>query len=114
MSALKVPPLVETDEAARQDVLALAEPITAVTGVTVEEMLGRGRTPQVAIARHHLMAAMWRSGLSIAQVGAVLGRNHATVIYGLRRLVPPAAYQAEVLSRYTPSGRGSYRGQVPS
>jgi chromosomal replication initiation ATPase DnaA len=77
-------------------------------------MLGRDRSPQATNARHHLMAAMWRNGLSIADVGAVLGRHHTSVMYGIQKLVPPAAYRAEVLSRYSASRRGSYRGQVTS
>lgn len=112
MSALKLPPLVERDETVRAKVLAFAAEITAVTGVEAEAMLGRDRSPQATYARYHLMASLWRDGLSIAQIGITLGRHHTVVMYGLRQIVPPAAYQAEVLSRYTPSRRHSYRGKV--
>lgn len=112
MSSIKLPPLVEVDAVTRAKVLALASEITAVTGVEVDAMIGRDRSPQATNARYHLMALLWRSGLSIAEVGAVLGRHHTVVMYGLRQIVPPAAYQAEVLSRYPASRRGSYRGQV--
>lgn len=112
MSNIKVPPLVEVDARVRAKVLAMAAEITVVTGVSADAMIGRDRSPQATNARYHLMALLWRDGLSIAEVGAVLGRHHTVVMYGLRQIVPPAAYQAEVLSRYEPSRRGSYRGQV--
>lgn len=109
---LRLPPLVDVDIPTRAKVLKLAERITEATGVDAPTMLSRDRSPDASNARQHLMVALWRDeGLSVAEVAAVLGRDHTTVMYGLRRLVPREAYVTEMRARMAARGRlGSYRG----
>jgi chromosomal replication initiation ATPase DnaA len=92
-------PFVETDLATRAKVLELAEPIERATGVTLERMLGDERCFSVSRARQELMAALWRNGKSSSEIGRVLGRDHATVLYGLRRSVPQDEYLAGMATR---------------
>lgn len=94
--AIKLPALAKADPWIRAKVADLASQITEATGVSLEAMLGRGRTTDISHARQCLMAALWKEGLSISEVGYVLGRDHTTVIFGLRKLVPADDYRARV------------------
>ena len=40
---------------------------------------------EVSRARHDLMSCLWGSGLAFAEIGRLLGRDHTTVMYGVRR-----------------------------
>ena len=105
-------PLVNADIITRQQILTLAASITAVTGVSIEAMLGRSRLARISDARQRLWAALWRAGWSIGEIGRTLGRDHTTVISGLRRVVPGDEYASNVVGRYSASRLGSYRGRV--
>lgn len=106
MSAIKLPPLVEADDYVRQRVLSLADEISKQTGVSAERMLGSSRTTSVVRARHALMAALWRTGCSVNEVGAILGMHHTSIMHGLRSAVGPEQYRAGILARCTPRSRG--------
>jgi len=54
-------------------------------GVTTTELLSRGRTALLARARHDLMADLWGSGLAFIEVGRLLGMDHTSVMYGVRK-----------------------------
>ena len=73
----------EPDEDKRRMVLQIC---ADAYSVTVEAILGRGRTSRVAAARQTayllLMAAL---GMSSVEVGRYMGRNHSTVLHGSRR-----------------------------
>ncbi len=104
MSALKLPDaLVEVDEHVRQRVMLLAENICKQTGVSPMRMLGPSRTPSVVRARHALMAALWMSGDSVSEVGAILGMHHTSVAHGLRNAVGAEQYRAGILARCSSS-----------
>lgn len=103
--------ILRADPFIRVRIDGFAAVISEQTGVAVEAILGRGRTKSVAAARRQLMARLWGAGLSLKEVGLVLGMHHTSVMSGLRKELG-AAYQASVLARYTPSYRGAYRGEV--
>jgi chromosomal replication initiator protein len=64
----------------------LAERIAAKHGITVEALLGRGRTKTVAEARHELMALLRGTfAFSFPEIGRIVGRDHSTVMYALRK-----------------------------
>lgn len=111
MSAHELP-LVNADIVARQQILAMAMAVMAETGVGIDAMLGRSRVARISDARQRLWAALWRAGWSIGEIGRTLGRDHTTVISGLRRVVPGDEYASNVVGRYSASRLGSYRGRV--
>jgi len=54
-------------------------------GVTVETIMGRSRDPQDVRARWAAYAAVkHRRGLSHCAVGRVFGRDHSTILHGIR------------------------------
>lgn len=56
------------------------------TGVPVETLRGKQRTRYVCRARAEAMHLLRGLGMSMSEIGAMLGgRDHATVIYGLFR-----------------------------
>lgn len=56
-------------------------------GLTVEQILKGGRTQYVALARH-MAFYLFRTTLklSLPQIGLRFNRDHATVLYGYRRI----------------------------
>ncbi len=74
--------------------------VSEQTGISVEAILGRGTTFSVKNARHRLMVMLFQGhGMSLAEVGAALGRDHTTVIAAVRRTLGDEAYQAELARR---------------
>ncbi len=56
-------------------------------GVDENELLGRGRSKEVAMARQILMYLLRNvCDLSLPQIGELLGRDHTTVIYGVEKV----------------------------
>ena len=55
------------------------------TGYSVEHLLGRDRHQHVCWVRFAVMAEMRGRGLSLAQIGRALHRDHTTVLSGLRK-----------------------------
>ncbi|MCS7220286.1 MAG: chromosomal replication initiator protein DnaA [Anaerolineae bacterium] len=56
-------------------------------GVDEDELLGRGRSKEVAMARQILMYLLRHvCDLSLPQIGELLGRDHTTVIYGIEKV----------------------------
>ena len=52
--------------------------------VTVEELTSDTRTDRIAHARQIIMAALHDRGFSTTEIGGLLGRDHTTVIHGIR------------------------------
>jgi chromosomal replication initiation ATPase DnaA len=55
-------------------------------GVTVDEMLSRGRTKQLAHARAIVCWALRQKGFSFPEIGRALGRDHTSVIPAVRKI----------------------------
>ncbi len=53
--------------------------------VTVEDLLGQRRSASIVAARRAAMAAIYLAGKSMPEVGALLGRDHTTVLSHLRK-----------------------------
>jgi len=75
------------DKLAARDLLAVVDDVCRARRITREELCGRGRTKAVATARRELW---WRLrhhpdlSFSYAEIGRLFGRDHATVISGVR------------------------------
>lgn len=78
----------------------LAYPITAASGVSLDAMKSRSRRASVVRARHQLMLALWRHGMSTVEVGECLGLDHTTVMSGLRKLLGREQYTRELRERW--------------
>ncbi len=57
------------------------EALAQAYGVTSTDVLGRGRTKAVVRARTALMRSLRERGLSYPEIGHLLDRDHATVMY---------------------------------
>lgn len=83
MEALRRPP--------RPD-LTLAEQIDIIRGVTyrlgvdIGDLTERNRTPEVANARHIISWLLRQEGVTFSQIGRLLHRDHATAMYGAKRV----------------------------
>ena len=65
-------------------------------GVSVREILNHNRIPNVVAARQEAMRLVYSTGLKLGQVGIIFGRDHSTVLHGIRR--------AEARLNTTPKG----------
>lgn len=72
--------------------------VSSVFGVSVEEILGKGRTKAVSLARQAVMSlARELTDLSLIQIGAGLGdRTHSTVISGIKKVTELCASAPEI------------------
>lgn len=95
----------------RERASALVESLAQETGIPVDCIMSRSHDPQVVAVRHRLWVMLHDSGLSIGAIGKVLGRDHTTILYGLRKALG-AEYHARVQEQYGPARASSYRGNV--
>lgn len=64
----------------------VVESCAARHGVTVDDVLGRGRTAEVVRSRHDLIDTLVTGhGLGFAEVGRLLGMSHTTVMAAWRK-----------------------------
>lgn len=61
----------------------IVEAVAAQHGVKPQDILGPDRTHYVAMARQEVMYHARLAGLSLAQIGRALGRDHSTVLAGI-------------------------------
>ncbi|MBK9124177.1 MAG: chromosomal replication initiator protein DnaA [Chloroflexi bacterium] len=76
----------------------ITQVVSSVFGVKVEEILGKGRTKAVSLARQAVMSlARDLTDLSLIQIGAGLGdRTHSTVISGIKKVAELCASAPEI------------------
>lgn len=55
------------------------------SGISANLILGYTRRPDVARARHAAMMLAHEAGVSKADIGVHMNRDHTTVIYGIRK-----------------------------
>ena len=60
-------------------------------GVPMAEIRGRGRDPRTVHARDLVCARLRAAGLSLPTIGRLVGRDHSTVLYALRKVADPEA-----------------------
>ena len=54
-------------------------------GVCPTLVMGRNRSRRICRARYAIFAALRQQGMSYAKIGALTGRDHSTVIHGIKR-----------------------------
>ena len=62
------------------------EEVAEATGTTVAQLKGPTRLRHIARARQLAMFKLREAGLTVARIGAILNRDHTTVIYGCQRI----------------------------
>lgn len=68
------------------DADVVLEQVARESGVPVAELVGRSRARYVVWARHRAMARLRDEGWSLPAIGEVFGRDHTTVLHGIRRM----------------------------
>lgn len=53
-------------------------------GVTLDELMGRSRLPHVCLARKEAYVMLREEKLSYPKIGKMFGRDHTTVINGVK------------------------------
>lgn len=65
-------------------VAAIAERVAQETGVPVPFIFGTSRRQQEAHARQRVYFYAAQAGLSLPHIGRAMGRDHTTVLHGIR------------------------------
>jgi len=64
----------------------IIEAVATAHGLTVAEVCGNSRTTAFCEARHEAMYYLRQTGMQLKQIGFALGgRDHSTIIHGIRR-----------------------------
>ena len=69
-----------------QRTYSLARFLSQITGVPEEKILGKRRTRQVSELRQILYYVLRKTGYSFPSIGFALGRDHTTIMYGVRKI----------------------------
>ena len=79
----------------------IIEETAKVCGVTVEQILGSDRTPDVLTARQlALFVARKNTTFSLPQIAAAFGKTHATVIHAVRQMEQRLGEEQELRDRH--------------
>ncbi len=70
---------------ARLSFVQIARAVATASRTPVELILGRGRSSKIIIPRVVLVRLLRQRGLSFAQIGRKIGRDHTTVLHHWRR-----------------------------
>lgn len=68
----------------RSTVLLIVEAVSEATGIPTQHILSKKRTARIARARQIVMFEARQAGLSYHQIGTALGRDHTTIMHGIR------------------------------
>jgi len=63
----------------------MLEKVSLLSGFTVLQLIGAQRHRGVVRARWAVMVALHRRGWSTVQIGRLMGRDHTTVMHGLKQ-----------------------------
>jgi len=71
----------------RERIISDVQNIADDHGVTVEDIFGKRRHAPIARARQEAFTALRWYGFSYPQIGRIFGRDHSTVIHGVRKVL---------------------------
>ena len=63
----------------------LATEVAEEFGISEGAIRGKGRMPEVSMARRALFARLHDAGMSAAEIGRQLGKDHSSVLAGIRK-----------------------------
>jgi hypothetical protein len=79
--------------------------VTAITGVTEEQILGKSRVGHIMEARHIVRCLCYKSGLRKTQIAVEFGCSHATVIASIKtmenRILTEPKFRQKIKSNYS-------------
>ena len=85
----------------QRDLLELARRVARKHSLSVEEMLGPWRGPAESHARHLLWAVLYARGhWSTTRIGALFGKDHTTVLLGMRRVTKAETDEIEPTEKH--------------
>jgi chromosomal replication initiation ATPase DnaA len=70
-----------------RDLVGMLDTICRARGVTRDELCGRERTKNIALARHELWWTLRNTpamSFSYVEIGRIFGRDHSSVLHGVR------------------------------
>lgn len=71
----------------RNEIKLLEEAISQASGISIEDMLGRSRKPEIVDARHAVWFVAFRElGYSSPELGIRYGRDHTSILHGVRKI----------------------------
>ena len=85
---------------------AILDAVATEFEVPVAAILGRRRTAKIADARMVVYWLAWFAGESYSAIGRRLGRDHSTVIAGVRRINGRMRTDELLLDRVDRAGKG--------
>ena len=68
----------------RHTLSRVLEVVASRHGLTPDEVLSQRRTRRIAYGRQELMAELRRLRYSLPEIGRMLGKDHTTVLHGVR------------------------------
>ena len=75
----------------------IIEKIAAYYNLSVEDILGKGKTKNIANARQIAIYLMRKlTGLTLAEIGGALNRDHSTVLHSIRKIEDSIATDSEL------------------
>ena len=84
---------------------AILDAVSIEFEILVAEILGRRRTAKIADARMVVYWLAWFAGESFSVIGRRLGRDHSTVIAGVRRINTRMRTDDELLDHVDRAGK---------
>jgi chromosomal replication initiation ATPase DnaA len=74
-------------ETPREQRMLVVQRVAKAHGVTVADIMGRSSCRRCAVPRWHAMAAIRAEfGDSLSMIGRLFGRDHTSVLHGLRKV----------------------------
>lgn len=75
----------------------IVEKIAAYYNLSVEDILGKGKTKNIANARQTAIYLMRKlTGLTLAEIGSALNRDHSTVLHSIRKIEESIATDSQL------------------
>lgn len=68
----------------RASIRAIAKQVCAETGLRMPDIMGRSRMAHLCRARELMWFIAHENGASLPQIGRVFGRDHTTILHGIR------------------------------
>lgn len=69
------------------DITEIIQRVEYITGISYETMKGETKLREIVLARHIAMYLIRKfTKLTLVQIGAYFNRNHATVIYAVKKI----------------------------
>lgn len=74
---------------------AIISVAAADAGLTIADILSHHRHAQIVAARQEAYLRLRQAGFSLSLIGLLMGRDHSTVIHGIRRATERNALKSE-------------------